>query len=260
MSLRSPAWKDGFFTTSATRETQVLRFSRKIKQGIVIWSDWEVSLTGQWDQRFLNFSSCGSRTRTEDSSRKVRDSGDWEGQDDLVTLSQQIHLILKWLLLALYREHRELTWLLPQLLTLVQLCDPMHCSPPGSSVHELLQARILSGLPRPSPGDLPNQGIEPRSPILQADPLPSEPPGKTPSYLLPVSSTQRFPPSPFYCRAEIQDSSPPFYTVLVVVCKICFLCLFIIILKALHELMFSWITHFKSSVSLPVFIYMNVCK
>ena len=35
-----------------------------------------------------------------------------------------------------------------------------------------------SGLPFPSPGDLPNPGIEPRSPSLQADSLPSEPPGK----------------------------------------------------------------------------------
>ena len=35
-----------------------------------------------------------------------------------------------------------------------------------------------SGLPFPSPGDLPNPGIEPRSPALQADALPAEPPGK----------------------------------------------------------------------------------
>ena len=34
-----------------------------------------------------------------------------------------------------------------------------------------------SGLPFPSPGDLPNPGIEPGSPALQADALPSEPPG-----------------------------------------------------------------------------------
>ena len=34
-----------------------------------------------------------------------------------------------------------------------------------------------SGLPFPSPGDLPNPGTEPRSPALQADSLPSEPPG-----------------------------------------------------------------------------------
>ena len=35
-----------------------------------------------------------------------------------------------------------------------------------------------SGLPFPSPGDLPDPGIEPRSPALQTDALPSEPPGK----------------------------------------------------------------------------------
>ena len=35
-----------------------------------------------------------------------------------------------------------------------------------------------SGLPFPSPGDLPDPGIKPRSPALQADTLPSEPPGK----------------------------------------------------------------------------------
>ena len=35
-----------------------------------------------------------------------------------------------------------------------------------------------SGLPFPSPGDLPDPRIEPRSPTLQADTLPSKPPGK----------------------------------------------------------------------------------
>ena len=35
-----------------------------------------------------------------------------------------------------------------------------------------------SGLPCPPPGDLPNPGMEPRSPTLQADSLPSEPPGE----------------------------------------------------------------------------------
>jgi len=33
-------------------------------------------------------------------------------------------------------------------------------------------------VPFPSPGDLPNPGIEPKSPALQADSLPAEPPGK----------------------------------------------------------------------------------
>ena len=61
------------------------------------------------------------------------------------------------------------------------LCDHMDCSPPGSSVHGILQAKIQkywSGLPFPSPGDLPNPGIEPRSLASQADPLLSEPADK----------------------------------------------------------------------------------
>ena len=37
-----------------------------------------------------------------------------------------------------------------------------------------------SGVPFPSPGDLPDPGIKPGSPALQADALPSEPPGKPP--------------------------------------------------------------------------------
>ena len=57
-------------------------------------------------------------------------------------------------------------------LSRVRLCDPMDCSPPGSSVHGILQARYLSGLPFPSPGDLSKLGIEPRSPELQVDSLP----------------------------------------------------------------------------------------
>ena len=53
------------------------------------------------------------------------------------------------------------------------LCDPMDCSLPGSSIHE-----YCSGLPCLPPRDLPEPGIKPRSPIWQADSLPSEPPGK----------------------------------------------------------------------------------
>ena len=57
------------------------------------------------------------------------------------------------------------------------LCDPKDGSHPGSSVHGILQARILE-LPCLPPGDFPNPEIKPRSPTLQADSLPSEPPGK----------------------------------------------------------------------------------
>ena len=59
------------------------------------------------------------------------------------------------------------------------LCDPVDCSPPGSSVHGILSPgkntgvgchSLLQGIPDP--------GIEPRSLTLQADSLSSEPPGK----------------------------------------------------------------------------------
>ena len=96
------------------------------------------------------------------------------------------------------------------------LCDPIDGSPPGSSVPRILQARILevkslshvrlfvtpwmvacqvplsmgfsrkeygSGLPFPSPGDIPHPGMEPSS-VLQAGSLLSELPGK------PFSSVQ----------------------------------------------------------------------
>ena len=43
------------------------------------------------------------------------------------------------------------------------LCDPMNGSPPGSSDHRILQARIWSGLSFPSPGDLLDPGITPLS-------------------------------------------------------------------------------------------------
>ena len=43
---------------------------------------------------------------------------------------------------------------------------------------ELSRQESWSGLLFPSPGDFPNPGIKPRSPALQADSLPSEPPGK----------------------------------------------------------------------------------
>ena len=58
------------------------------------------------------------------------------------------------------------------------LCDSMDCSLPSSSVHGIFQAEYWSGLPFPSPRDLPNPGIKPGSPALQADAVPSEPPEK----------------------------------------------------------------------------------
>ena len=43
------------------------------------------------------------------------------------------------------------------------LCDPIDCSPPASSVHGILQIRILEWVAMPSPEDLLDAGIEPMS-------------------------------------------------------------------------------------------------
>ena len=55
------------------------------------------------------------------------------------------------------------------------LYNPKDYNLQGSSVHGILQVRILEqvGLPFPSPGDLPGPGIKPRYPAIQADSLPS---------------------------------------------------------------------------------------
>ena len=54
------------------------------------------------------------------------------------------------------------------------LCDPVDCILTGSSVHGILQARILEWVAMPSSGDLSKPGIKPRSPTLQADSLSAE--------------------------------------------------------------------------------------
>ena len=62
------------------------------------------------------------------------------------------------------------------------------CQSPQSV--EFSRQDYWSGLPFPSPGDLPDSGIEPRSPSLQADSLPSEPPGKPPIQCYPLTFTE----------------------------------------------------------------------
>ena len=53
-----------------------------------------------------------------------------------------------------------------QLLTCARLCDPMGCSPPGSSLHGIFQARILEWVVTSSSRGCPDPRIEPASPAL----------------------------------------------------------------------------------------------
>ena len=90
---------------------------------------------------------------------------------------------------------------------------------------EFSRQKYWSGLPFPSPGDLPNPGIEPRSPALQADALPSEQPRKpkellNPLLLLlsrfsrvrlcatPLTAAHQAPPSMGFSRQEYWSGVP----------------------------------------------------
>ena len=59
------------------------------------------------------------------------------------------------------------------------LCDPMDCSPPGSSVHGISQARIMEWVVISFSRVSSHPGIKPRSLTLQVDSLQAEPPGKS---------------------------------------------------------------------------------
>ena len=60
------------------------------------------------------------------------------------------------------------------------LHNSMDCSPPGSSVHGILQAKTLEWVAISFSGDCPNPGVRPGSPAFQEDSLLSEPPGDIP--------------------------------------------------------------------------------
>ena len=60
---------------------------------------------------------------------------------------------------------------------------PMDCSLQTPLFMEFSRQEYLSELPFCSPGKLPDPGIQPRSPALQTDSLPSEPPGKSLIYI-----------------------------------------------------------------------------
>ena len=84
------------------------------------------------------------------------------------------------------------------------------------TVHGILQARILEWVAFPSPGDFPNPGIEPRSPVLQADSLPAEPQGKPKktgvgslSLLQRIFPTQESNQGLLHCRQSYQGSPEP---------------------------------------------------
>ena len=94
-----------------------------------------------------------------------------------------------------------------------QSCPTLYY-PMDYRVHEFPWQEYCSGLPFPSPGDLPNSGIKPGSPTLQADSLLSKPPGKplntgvgSLSLLQGIFPTQESNQDLLYCRWIIYQLS-----------------------------------------------------
>ena len=96
-------------------------------------------------------------------------SGGWPRRQDLVSLCV---CVCVYVCARTYAHMHALTQ------SCLTFCDPMDCSPPSASVHGILQARILEWVAIPFSRGLPDPGIKPEPLVLQADSLPSEPPGK----------------------------------------------------------------------------------
>ena len=159
--LKSPALAGGFFTINATWEA----LSQSLSSNICLdGSSYEISLP-----------NLESESEVAQSCPTLCDPMDCSLPGFSVHGIFQARL-LEWLAISFSKKDKAKVSEVAQLRP--TLCDPMDCSLPGFSVHGIFQARVWSGLPFPSPGDLPDPGIKPRSSALQADSLPSKPPGK----------------------------------------------------------------------------------
>ena len=103
-----------------------------------------------------------------------RNSCNFQTSQTIVNINFRQNVPFNFFPILLWRKWKVNVWVAQSCLT---LCDPVDYSLSGSSVHGILQAKHWSGLLFPSPRDLPDPRINPRSSALQTGPLPSEPPG-----------------------------------------------------------------------------------
>ena len=100
-------------------------------------------------------------------------------------LSMHVHVLPYWILTSNLWAHCYCAVLCLVAQSCPTLCDPMDCSSPGCSVHGDSPSKNTGvGYHALLQGNLPNPGIEPRSPTLKADSLPSKPPVKVKVKLL----------------------------------------------------------------------------
>ena len=111
-----------------------------------------------------------------------RNTNQWDTHFIPTKLAERNLKIGQFLMLGGNRVTETLIHFLPAcMFTHVPLCDPMDCSPPGSSVHGIFLARILKWVAIPPPGNIPDPGIKPVSPVsppLAGGFFTPEPPGK----------------------------------------------------------------------------------
>ena len=86
----------------------------------------------------------------------------------LVSCNQSSPCLMTTVLPSTRGDRDECVWACVYAQLCLTPCDPMDCSPPGSSVHGISQAIILGWVPFPSLGDLPDPGTEPVSPMAPA--------------------------------------------------------------------------------------------
>ena len=116
------------------------------------WQPTPVFLPGESQERGI-LVGCRLWGRTESNTTEV-------------TQQQQQHCDLGLLLVLIYCVLVLVAQSCPT------LCNLVDCNPTGSSVREILQARVLEWVAIPFSGYLSDPGIQPRSPAWQADSLP----------------------------------------------------------------------------------------
>ena len=101
-------------------------------------------------------------------------AGEWSTLPSLLDQCPLLHLVLLYKHLEVIKHCAFVCAKSLQLCP--TFCDPIHCRPPGSSVHGILQARVLEWVAMPSSKESSQPGTEPGSPASQADSLPSQSP------------------------------------------------------------------------------------
>ena len=121
-------------------------------------------------------SLCGSAYTLPSFSRAPSAQQQVSPQSPWQTSSHYSWLILKLVVIGKLSAPVQMLWVMTLTDTSVSsicvclvtqscptLCDPLDCSPPGSSVHGIFQQKCWSGLPFPALGDLTDPGVEPAS-------------------------------------------------------------------------------------------------